>query len=80
MKRSFQKGDRIEACQLISWTIGEHDDYPLVVYQGDCGSIYQIIDETIYINWDKDRFIHIPRCINLLYFDEKNPSIRVINK
>jgi hypothetical protein len=80
MKSSFQIGDRIEACQLISWTLDEYEDHPLIVQQGDRGLICQITNEVIYIDWDKDQFKRIPRCINLLYFNEKNPSIRVVDK
>lgn len=80
MNSSFQVGDRIEACESMSWTIDEHEDYPLIVQQGDCGTIFQITDEVLYIDWNKDRFKHIPRRINLLYFDWETPSIQVTDE
>lgn len=80
MKDSFQVGDRVEACELMSWTIDEHEDYPLIVQQGDRGILFQISGEVLYIRWDKDQIKHIPRCINLLYFDWKTPSIRIVDE
>ena len=77
MDKSFQVGDRVEACRLLSWTVDEHDDCPLVVQQGDRGTILLVSDEALYINWDKDPVKHIPRCINLQFFDWEAPSVRV---
>lgn len=62
---SFQVGDRVEACQLLSWTVDEFEDFPLIVQEGERGKITGIESEIVYIDWDKDRFKHMPKCINL---------------
>ena len=80
MNGSFLIGDRVEACTLMSWTVNEHEDCPLVVQPGDLGTISQVTAEALHIYWDKDAAQHIPRCINLLYFDWEDPSVRVIDE
>ena len=67
MESDFQAGDRIIARQLLSWTLYEFDDYPLVVQRGERGTIDRVErdGEDIWIVWDKDQHKEIPKGITL---------------
>jgi len=75
MNGVFQEGDRVEACKLLSWTVEEFEDYPLIVQEGGQGTIVEMTGDRVYIHWDKDRFKHMPKCIILSHWEV--PPIRV---
>jgi hypothetical protein len=60
-------GQRIEAIRMISWTVEEFEDYPLVVQSGNRGTITEV-DESqrrVCVEWDDDEFKHMRKCLSL---------------
>lgn len=61
----FVPDDLVEATRRISWTLGEFDDYPLVVDPKDRGQVTQIEDHrgAVYVRWNNDPFPKRRKCV-----------------
>lgn len=73
-------GQRVEATQLISYTVEEFDDYPLVLQPGERGTIakYDPKEKRTWIDWDNDQFKHMAKSVGI----NKEPNtwpIRIIS-
>ncbi len=63
---SLEPGDEVEATKLLSWTVEQFDDYPLIVEPGDRGVIDEIVDEEeyVYVTWENDKFSHMRKSMS----------------
>lgn len=65
--QTIQEEDKVVATRQISWTLYEFDDYPLVVSEGDQGTVTRVERDNnrVQIEWDGDSFKRLPK---VLYF------------
>ncbi|HEY4475722.1 MAG TPA: hypothetical protein VJB92_03310 [Candidatus Paceibacterota bacterium] len=72
-------GQRIKAIKQLTWTIGEFEDFPLIVEPGDQGIVVGIdySNRNIDIEWDKDEQKHLRKCV-ILDSDQRQWPIRPI--
>jgi DNA primase catalytic subunit len=52
---------------MVSWTVGEFQDYPLVVQSGNRGTIVEV-DESqrrVCVEWDDDEFKRMKKYLSL---------------
>jgi len=60
-------GDRIEATSLISYTLDEFEDNPLIVESGGQGTVTTVDEASgvILVDWDNDQSKNIKKAINV---------------
>jgi hypothetical protein len=70
MKIHFRKGDRVEACMDLTWTLDEFEDSPLVLKKGAIGTLIEIRGHFAYVEWDEDQNKQFRKCLSLLNKEE----------
>lgn len=72
-------GQRIEAVELLSWTLDEFEDQPLVIYPGGQGTVSKVFHEekAVRIVWDEDQHQAVHKLLTLVK-EPDNWPIKVV--